>query len=169
MPAIPTRNPRVTATVAVIAFAADADLTYDSFGAAVGVPMTVVLPLLAALSVTSEWSQRSGLATFTMVPQRSRVIGAKAVATVLVASPHLSRPVRRIGEGIVTLLALSCLYLSRGFPTDLVAAIVLGRRDGLRATLWFLVVLPCIHFCWGIGFVLGFLSLTRNITAHTGR
>jgi glycosyltransferase involved in cell wall biosynthesis len=51
----------------------------------------------------------------------------------------------------------------------IVAAIVLGRRDGLRATLWFLVVLPCIHFCWGIGFVLGFLSLTRNITAHTGR
>ncbi len=51
----------------------------------------------------------------------------------------------------------------------IVAAIVLGRSVGLRATLWFLVVLPCIHFCWGIGFVLGFLSLTRNITAHTGR
>jgi succinoglycan biosynthesis protein ExoA len=34
---------------------------------------------------------------------------------------------------------------------------------------WFLIVLPCIHFCWGIGFVLGFLKLTRNITAHTGR
>src|SRR6478735_16567 len=49
-----------------------------------------------------------------------------AVATVLVASPHLARPTRRIGEAIVTLLALSCLYLSRGFPTDLVAAIVLG-------------------------------------------
>ena len=49
-----------------------------------------------------------------------------AVATVLVASPHLSRPTRRIGEGLVGLLALSSLYLSRGFPTDLVAAVVLG-------------------------------------------
>jgi undecaprenyl-diphosphatase len=49
-----------------------------------------------------------------------------AVATVLVASPHLARPTRRLGEGLVTLLALSSLYLSRGFPTDLVAAIVLG-------------------------------------------
>jgi hypothetical protein len=29
--------------------------------------------------------------------------------------------------------------------------------------------MPCIHFCWGKGFVLGYLSLTRNITAHTGR
>ena len=49
-----------------------------------------------------------------------------AVATVLVASPHLARPTRRFGEGLVALLALSSLYLSRGFPTDLIAAIVLG-------------------------------------------
>src|SRR3954469_8483408 len=49
-----------------------------------------------------------------------------AVATVIVASPHLARPTRRFGEGLVALLALSSLYLSRGFPTDLFAAIVLG-------------------------------------------
>jgi undecaprenyl-diphosphatase len=49
-----------------------------------------------------------------------------AVATVLVASPHLSRPARRFGQGLVALLAVSSLYLSRGFPTDLIAAIVLG-------------------------------------------
>lgn len=40
---------------------------------------------------------------------------------------------------------------------------------GLRSTLWFLLVLPCIHFSWGIGFVLGYLKLTSNITAHNGR
>lgn len=51
----------------------------------------------------------------------------------------------------------------------LVSAVLWGRRDGFRPFLWFLVVLPCIHFSWGIGFILGFLSLTRNITAHTGR
>jgi uncharacterized membrane protein YbhN (UPF0104 family) len=49
-----------------------------------------------------------------------------AVATVLVASPHLARPTRRFGQSLVALLALSSLYLSRGFPTDLIAAIVLG-------------------------------------------
>jgi succinoglycan biosynthesis protein ExoA len=49
------------------------------------------------------------------------------------------------------------------------SAFAWGRRDGFRSFLWFLIVLPCIHFCWGIGFVLGFLSLSRNITAHTGR
>jgi hypothetical protein len=46
--------------------------------------MSVILPMIAILAVTSEWSQRSGLTTFTLVPSRGRVIGAKAIATVLV-------------------------------------------------------------------------------------
>lgn len=51
----------------------------------------------------------------------------------------------------------------------LAATIAVARPDGVRASLLFLVVLPCIHFCWGVGFVLGYLKLTSNITAHTGR
>ncbi|PJJ62345.1 glycosyltransferase family 2 protein [Compostimonas suwonensis] len=51
----------------------------------------------------------------------------------------------------------------------IVAMLAVGVRDGLRSSLWFLIVLPCIHFSWGIGFVLGFFKLTKNITAHTGR
>jgi hypothetical protein len=39
------------------------------------------------LSVTSEWSQSSGLTTFTLVPHRGRVVPAKAVAAVLVTVP----------------------------------------------------------------------------------
>jgi succinoglycan biosynthesis protein ExoA len=49
------------------------------------------------------------------------------------------------------------------------AALLVVRGDGLRTRLWFLVVLPSIHFGWGLGFVAGFLDLTGNITAHTGR
>ena len=46
--------------------------------------MSVILPMLAILSVSSEWTQRSGLSTFTLIPHRGRVISAKAVATVIV-------------------------------------------------------------------------------------
>ncbi|HSU01421.1 MAG TPA: ABC transporter permease [Nocardioides sp.] len=74
----------VVATGAVIAFAPDDAVTYESFVAAIGLPMSVILPMIAILAVTSEWSQRSGLTTFTLVPIRGRVIGAKAVATLLV-------------------------------------------------------------------------------------
>src|SRR5690349_24977946 len=55
----------VIATGAVILFAKDSDIVYDNFGAAIGVPMVFLLPVMAILSVTSEWSQRSGLSTFT--------------------------------------------------------------------------------------------------------
>ena len=72
------------ATGAVILFAGDDSITYNSFGAAIGVPMTILLPVVAVLSVTSEWSQRSGLTTFTLVPHRSRIVTAKLVATLVV-------------------------------------------------------------------------------------
>lgn len=74
----------VVATVAVIVFAPDDQITYESFATAIGLPLSVILPMIAILGITSEWSQRSGLTTFTLVPSRGRVIGAKAVATVLV-------------------------------------------------------------------------------------
>lgn len=72
------------ATVAVMVFGSDADLTYDNLGAGVGFPMVIILPIIAILSVTSEWSQRSGLTTFTLVPHRGRVITAKLAVAVVV-------------------------------------------------------------------------------------
>ena len=49
------------------------------------------------------------------------------------------------------------------------ATLVYGRSRGAATAGWFLVVLPCIHVSWGVGFVLGYLSLTSNIAKHTGR
>jgi ABC-2 type transport system permease protein len=73
------------ATGATLLFAPDDQLTQEAFSAAIGFPMAVILPMVAILSVTSEWSQRSGLTTFTLVPHRGRVIGAKILATLAVA------------------------------------------------------------------------------------
>ena len=72
------------ASAAVVAFAPDSELTFATFATAFGVPMTIILPIVAILSVTSEWSQRSGLTTFTLVPHRGRVIAAKAIVSVAV-------------------------------------------------------------------------------------
>ena len=75
----------LVATAATIAFAPDGTLTYFTFATAIGYPMAFILPIIAMLSVTSEWSQRSGLTTFTLVPRRGRVLAAKALASVFVA------------------------------------------------------------------------------------
>jgi hypothetical protein len=73
-------------TGAVIAWAPKEQVTYSQFTLAIGIPISVILPLIAALSVTAEWTQRSGLATFTLVPHRGCVLVAKALAAVLIAA-----------------------------------------------------------------------------------
>lgn len=59
-------------------------------------------------------------------PRFPTVRVAIAVAMVIVASPHLTRPVRRVGQVLVILIALSAMYLGRAYPTDLLGAVVLG-------------------------------------------
>jgi ABC-type transport system involved in multi-copper enzyme maturation permease subunit len=44
------------------------------------IPVALLLPVLGILTVTSEWSQRTALATFTLVPERQRVMIAKLAA-----------------------------------------------------------------------------------------
>jgi ABC-2 type transport system permease protein len=77
----------VLTTGAIIAWAPAEQLSYSEFTLAIGVPMSIILPIIATLSVTSEWTQRSGLATFTLVPDRGRVVLAKAIAAVSVTVP----------------------------------------------------------------------------------
>nr|WP_308201040.1 glycosyltransferase family 2 protein [Agromyces mediolanus] len=78
--------------------------------------------------------------------------------------------------GLIQALAGATPWLAVGLVVPavyllfvLVAALVYGRGQGAASWLWFLIVLPCIHVAWGVGFVLGYLSLTRNIASHTGR
>ena len=97
----------VLATAAIIVFAPDDQLTFDNFAAAIGAPMTVILPMIGILAVTSEWSQRSGLTTFTLVPHRGRVIGAKFLAaiTVGVASMFIALVVGVLGTLVGSAIA----------------------------------------------------------------
>jgi ABC-2 type transport system permease protein len=48
--------------------------------------VSILLPVLGVLLVTSEWSQHTALTTFTLVPRRSRIIAAKLAAGVLLAA-----------------------------------------------------------------------------------
>jgi len=66
--------------VLVLAVGKPHDQTFDSmFGACVGI-VSVLLPIVGLLLVTGEWSQRTALATFTLVPERGRVVSAKLLA-----------------------------------------------------------------------------------------
>lgn len=48
-------------------------------------PASILMPVAGILLVTSEWSQRTAITTFALVPDRARVLTAKALAGVTVA------------------------------------------------------------------------------------
>jgi ABC-2 type transport system permease protein len=68
-----------------LGFAPDNEQTFRSFFLFGTLPAGVLLPVLGILSMTSEWSQRTALTTSTLVPARSRVIGAKVAAGIAIA------------------------------------------------------------------------------------
>jgi len=64
-------------------FGKSENLTYDNFVGIAATPQGFLLPVLGILAVTSEWSQRTGLVTFTLEPSRSRIVAAKLSAIVI--------------------------------------------------------------------------------------
>ena len=64
-------------------------------------PAAVLLPVLGILLVTSEWSQRTGLITFALVPVRSRILGAKLIASLLWAVAMLAMSLAVVAAGVL--------------------------------------------------------------------
>jgi len=121
----------VIATGAVLTFAPDTAVTYGNIAKAIGFPMSVILPMIAILGVTSEWSQRSGLTTFTLVPSRGRVIGAKASATFVVGV--VSMAVAFAVGAVGNLLGSTIMGLDTVWDVSVAAAaqILLGNLVGM--------------------------------------
>jgi ABC-2 type transport system permease protein len=149
------------ATGAVIAFAPTDQFTYSTFTLAIGFPMSVILPMVAILSVTAEWSQRSGLTTFTLVPHRGRILVAKAIAAVSIAvvSMLVAFPIGALGniigsaihagptvwdQGVVDvlyLIAANTLLLMVGF---MLGVLIRNSTAALVAYLIYAFVAPTL-------------------------
>jgi ABC-2 type transport system permease protein len=90
--------------VAVIVRCVVGDATDHTFVAVLGIglqPAAVLLPVAGVLLVTSEWSQRTGLITFALVPVRSRVLGAKLIASLVLAVAMLAMSVAVVAAGVL--------------------------------------------------------------------
>jgi ABC-2 type transport system permease protein len=57
-----------------------ADRTFVKLVGAAVIPQMALLPVLGILLITSEWTQRTALVTFTLEPVRLRVVTAKGIA-----------------------------------------------------------------------------------------
>ncbi len=72
----------ITALITVVFYfaAPDDERTFVNYIGIMATPQGFLLPVLGILLVTQEWSQRTGMVTFTLEPQRSKVIAAKVIA-----------------------------------------------------------------------------------------
>src|SRR4051794_10372044 len=74
--------------LAVIVRCVVRDAAHHTFAALLYVavtPAAILLPVAGVLLITSEWSRRTGMITFTLVPVRSRVLSAKLTASLVLA------------------------------------------------------------------------------------
>jgi ABC-2 type transport system permease protein len=85
---VPIAVTGLTLLVAIIASSNHGgnDGTFTHVLHAASIPGAYLLPVMGVLLVCSEWSQRTTLTTFTLVPNRWRVLGAKLGASVIVAT-----------------------------------------------------------------------------------
>lgn len=93
--------------VVILLFAGDGDFrTFRAFFEASLYPVAVLLPVLGILTVTTEWSQRTALTTFTLVPQRWRIAVAKLLAAsgCALVSMGTSLLAATIGNGLTVAL-----------------------------------------------------------------
>ena len=102
-------------------------------------PAAVLLPIAGILLVTSEWSQRTGMITFALVPVRSRVLGAKLIASLVLAVGMLVMAVGVVAAGVLVaspgvdgtwsdvapLIGQSAVYLGGGMLTGVAFGAVL--------------------------------------------
>jgi hypothetical protein len=158
-------------------------------------PAAVLLPVLGILLVTSEWSQRTGLVTFTLVPVRSRVLGAKLIASLLLAVGMLAISVAVVAAGVLVaspgvegawsdaapLIGQSAVNLTAGMAVGVaLGAILLAPAPAIvlllaLPTAWmavvslpvFSAVAPWVDYANALGQVTeGVMSPTQ--WAHTG-
>ena len=132
----------VLTAIIVVARFATGDAADHTFASVLGdglLPAAVLLPVAGVLLVTSEWSQRTGMITFALVPVRSRVLGAKLVASLVLAVAMLAVSVGIVAAGVLvaapgvdgawtdagTLIAQSAVYLTAGMVTGVAFGMVL--------------------------------------------
>jgi ABC-type transport system involved in multi-copper enzyme maturation permease subunit len=61
------------------------DQTYASYLRVAALAVTILLPVVAILMLTGEWSQRSVMTTFTQEPRRIRVLNAKLAVSIVLS------------------------------------------------------------------------------------
>jgi hypothetical protein len=138
---VDTRASRVLLAVMVALGAGTAVLTsqgdpsFSDFLSGAVLPLPLLLPTIAILLITGDWTQRAAMTTFALVPRRSIVLAARCLAalTMVVAT--------MVVVALLATVAFAILY-----PQNI------GRTDWteLRISLWSIVAVSVAAAASGI-------------------
>lgn len=134
------------------------DQTFARLLEAALAPSSILLPIVGILLVTSEWNQRTALITFSLVPQRGRVLVAKLLAgTVLaLAAFILCIAVAAVGVAIVAPDVNDTWSVSVGLLFQMFVSVATGMVSGVAFGAAILASAPAIVLffalptAWGI-------------------
>ena len=97
------------------------DQTYAGYLRVAALGLTILLPVVAILLVTGEWSQRSVMTTFTQEPRRMRVLNAKVAVSLVLSG------VAALFGGVVTAAGVGLAAASgRALEADLTVGAITG-------------------------------------------
>jgi len=97
------------------------DQTYASYLEVASIGQVILLPVVAILMFTGEWSQRSVMTTFTQEPRRIRVLNAKLAVSLLLGGGAA------VFGGVVTAAGLGLAAASgRALEADLTVGAITG-------------------------------------------
>ncbi|MCB0881119.1 MAG: ABC transporter permease [Thermoleophilia bacterium] len=151
------------------------DRTLDNLLGLAAVPQNILLPVLGIMAVTAEWSQRTGLVTFTLEPRRGRVIAAKLVVNVLVSVAALAVSIG-LGGLLYAAVGTGGWTLGPGEANDLLVGQLLGILQGVAFGLLFLstavavVAFFALPTVWSVALQIGgdrVASITRWLDLNT--
>lgn len=130
------------ATIGAVALWSAGPHSLAAFMTSAATPLSLLLPIIGIMGATAEWSQRTGLITFTLEPRRGRVVAAKLVAAVLLGLAVVA----------VTLTASALVTAATGAAWEL----TLPALAGLALTLLLFVL-------QGVAFGFAFLNTPAAI------
>jgi ABC-type transport system involved in multi-copper enzyme maturation permease subunit len=141
----------VALTVLVVALNEGATVTAGALAEIMTIPISLLVPVLAVMTVTSEWGQRTAMVTFALEPHRLRVIAAKLVA--------------------VTALAVATMALAfvLGVVANLLCAAIAGIDpvwDLEASALGWLLVSQVLYFLMGFGLAMLLLNTPATIAIY---
>jgi ABC-2 type transport system permease protein len=136
------------------------DQTLRNLLAAALAPSGILLPIVGILLVSSEWSQRTAAITFVLVPQRTRVLGAKVAASVVLSMVALAfcLLVATIGTAIAAPGVEHTWSLSPGLLGQCALSVATGMIGGVAFGAALLSPAPAIVLSFALPIGVGALG-----------